>query len=419
VTFTLNMYSIAVMDRATFPLPRTCPFHPPAEYGRLRAEERVSRVRMVGGNQAWVVARHRDVRRVLSDRRMSADRRRDGFPRFAPATRQELQESFREFRPPLNWMDPPEHTAARRAVVGEFTVARVARMEPRIAAIVDRCLDAMLATPPPVDLHRMLSLPVPSRVICDLLGVPYDAHGQFEARATAMLSRGTPADERTRAAHGIRRFLDAVVSTKEREPGEDLLSRLIAAQRAGAGLDHEAVVSMAFVLLVAGHVTTSNMISLGVLALLEHPRQLALLVADPGRVPGAVEELLRYFTIVEAATARTAVEDLEVGGVAIRAGEGVVALCPAANRDPAVFDRPDELDIERDAREHLAFGFGRHTCLGQNLARLELRVVFERLFRRVPGLRLASTVDELSFKEDANIYGVHALPVTWAVNQPG
>jgi cytochrome P450 len=170
---------------------------------------------------------------------------------------------------------------------------------------------------------------------------------------------------------------------------------------------------MAFVLLVAGHVTTSNMISLSVLALLEHPRQLARMLTEPARIPAAVEELLRYLTIVVAATARIAVDDIEIGGVRIRAGEGVVALIQAANRDPAAFDDPGALDIDRGARHHLAFGHGRHQCLGQNLARLELQVVLERLFRRLPGLRVAVPVAQLPLKVDANVYGLYRLPVTW------
>jgi cytochrome P450 len=256
-------------------------------------------------------------------------------------------------------------------------------------------------------------MPFPSRVICELLGLPYAEHEYFESRTQTMMSRAAPAVERTRSAHEVRAFLDEVVTGKERHGTDDLLGRLIARQRADGGVDHEAVVSMAFVMLVAGHVTTANMISLGALALLCHPDQRDKLIADPARLRPAVEELLRYLSIVEAATARTAVADTEVGGVPIRAGEGVVAVGLAANRDPEVFDHPDELDIDRDRRQHVAFGFGPHQCVGQNLARLELQVALGRLFARAPALRLAVPVAELSFKEDANIFGVHALPVTW------
>jgi cytochrome P450 len=172
-------------------------------------------------------------------------------------------------------------------------------------------------------------------------------------------------------------------------------------------------VSLGFLLLIAGHETTANMISLGVMTLLEDPVQLAALRADPDITPRAVEELLRYFTIAEFATSRVAKEDIEIGGVLIRAGEGVIALGNAANRDPAAFENGDKLDFERGARHHITFGFGAHQCLGQNLARMELQIVFDTLFRRVPGLRLAVPVDELPFKDDAAIYGLYELPVTW------
>ncbi len=202
------------------------------------------------------------------------------------------------------------------------------------------------------------------------------------------------------------------MSSKEASPTDDLLGRQITKQRETGEGDHEDLVSLAFLLLVAGHETTANMISLGTVALLENPEQLAAIVADPSRTPAAVEELLRYFSIVDAATSRTARADVEIGGVLIREGEGVVALGWSANRDPDAFADPDVLDIERGARHHVAFGYGAHQCLGQNLARMELQIVFDTLLRRIPGLRLASAVDELPFK-DANVYGLHELPVTW------
>ncbi|PZG24431.1 cytochrome P450 [Micromonospora craterilacus] len=396
-----------------FPLPRRCPFSPPPEYARLRAEHPVARLPMLGGDAAWVVSRHADVRQVLSDPRMSADRRRPGFPKFAPTTESQRQASFVNFRPPLNWMDPPEHGTARRQIVDEFSAQRVRQLRPLVERVVDTHLDALAAGPPGADLVAAFGYPVSSQVICEVLGVPYADHEFFERRSTQMFRRSTPAEERARCAREIRDFLDGVVTEKERRPGDDVLSRLLSRQRAAGGPDHEAVVSMAFVLLVAGHVTTSNMIALSVLALLTHPARLARLRAQPERFPTAVEELLRYFTVVEAATARTATADVEIGGVTIRAGEGVVALGQAANRDPAVFERPDEFDPDRDARAHLAFGHGRHICPGQHLARLELEVALGRLVRRLPGLRLAVAVDDLSLKEDGNIFGLYALPVAW------
>jgi cytochrome P450 len=282
---------------------------------------------------------------------------------------------------------------------------------------VDDCVDAMLAGPRPADLVAALSLAVPSLTICQLLGVPYSDHEFFQERAGALLRRGTSGAERVRVIAELRSFLGDLVAGKEREPGDDLLSRQILQRRADGtpdnAEDHEELVLLAFLLLLAGHGTTANMISLGTLALLENPDALAAIRDDPGKTPDAVEELLRYFTVAETSMSRVATEDVEIGGTLVRAGEGVVGLAYVANRDPAAFADPDRLDIGRGARHHLAFGFGPHHCLGMNMARMELQIVFDTLLRRIPSLTLAAPVDELPFKDDANIYGLYKLPVTW------
>ncbi|MER7012665.1 cytochrome P450 [Saccharopolyspora sp. NPDC000359] len=393
----------------TYPKPRTCPFTVDPEYARLRTEEPVTKVSMLGGNSAWLVTRHDLVRQVLGDTRLSSDRRRPGFPRFTA----NQQNVFGDLPPSMIGMDPPHHAEARRAVLGEFTVRRIEALRPRIQQIVDECVDAVLAGPRPVDLVAALSLPVPSLVICELLGVPYDDHEFFQQRSSRLVHRSTPFEERIRAVRELRSYLDDLVAAKERELPDDLLGRLARKQLDSGGIDHPALVSAAFLLLVAGHETTANMISLGTLALLEHPEQRAAIVADPARTLPAVEELLRYFSIVEGATSRVAREDVEIGGVLVREGEGVIALVSAANRDPGAFDRPDELDVDRGARHHVAFGFGPHQCLGQNLARMELQVVFDTLFRRLPDLRLAIPVDEVPVKSEATVFGLYELPVTW------
>lgn len=392
----------------TFPLPRTCPYSPPPEYRQLREDTPIARVRLASGAWAWALTRHEDLRAMLSDPRFSSDRTHPGFPLLIPGRR-----ITRDFRPSLISMDSPEHGPARRAVLGEFTVKRIRALAPRIQQIVDECLDALLAAPRPADLVRALSLPVPSLVICELLGVPYADHSFFQSRTSRLLRNSTPELARRAALDDLRSYLNDLVTRKETQPGDDLLGRQIRTQRENDAPDHEGLVSLAFLLLVAGHETTANMISLGTLALLENPRSLAAIRADPGKTPGAVEELLRCFTIVEFATSRVAVQDVELGGVRIRAGEGVLGLSNAANHDPEAFENPDELDIERGARHHIAFGYGPHQCLGQNLARTELQIVFDTLFRRIPTLALAAHVDDLPFKEDANIHGLYELPVTW------
>ena len=392
------------MTATALPITRSCPFAPPPEHVRLREEEPVARVVLPNGSESWALTRLEDVRTMLSDPRFSSDRRHPNFPLLTPGQRPLL----RNFRPSLVGMDPPEHGPARRAVVGEFTVKRMAALRPRIQQIVDEHIDALLAGPRPADLVKALSLPVPSLVICELLGVPYTDHEFFQQRTVKLLRRTTPPAERAAAVDELRDYLRDLVGQKAKEPGDDLLSRQLE-----GSTDLEDLVSLGFLLLLAGHETTANMISLGVLALLEHPDQLAIIRADPRQTPAAVEELLRYFTIAEFATARVAIQDVEIGGAVIRAGEGVIALANTANRDPAAFHGGDRLDVERGARHHVAFGFGAHQCLGQNLARLELQIVFDTLFSRVPTLRLATAVDDLPFKDDANLYGVYELPVTW------
>jgi cytochrome P450 len=399
-----------------FPGVRSCPFAAPAQYGPMR-ERPISKVSLepsggVDQKQVWWVSRHEDARAILNDRRFSSDRRRENFPIVNGD--EKIRERFRAQVPSMIGLDGAEHAVARRAVIGEFTVKRIAAMRPRIQEIVDECIDRMLAGEGrQADLVQALSLPVPSLVICEMLGVPYEDHDFFQARTAAFIRRSSTPEQRSTAFDELREFLDKLITAKEQQPGDDLFSRQIARQREEGALDHADLVSMAFLLLVAGHETTANMISLGVVGLLNNPEQLAAIKADPSKTPLAVEELLRYFTIVEMVTSRVATEDVEIGGATIKADDGVVVSGLSANWDPNVFADPERLDVERGARHHIAFGYGPHQCLGQNLARLELQIVFDTLFRRIPDLRLAIPVDDVDFKTDANIYGVYELPVTW------
>ncbi|HEV7964716.1 MAG TPA: cytochrome P450 [Actinoplanes sp.] len=385
------------------PITRTCPYSPPAEHVRLREQEPVARVTLPSGSEVWALSRLEDIRTMLADPRFSSDRLHENFPTFTPGAR-----PARLGKPSMISLDPPEHGPARRAVLGEFTVKRMASLRPRIQDIVDECIDTMLAGPRPADLVAALALPVPSLVICELLGVPYADHDFFQARSAQLLRRTTASADRIAAVTQIRDYIAGLIAQKRDNPSDDLLSRQLE-----QGADTEELVSIGFLLLLAGHETTANMISLGTMTLLDDPKSLAKVKADPAVTPQAVEELLRYFTIADLVTSRVAMEDVEIGGVLIRAGEGVIALGHTANRDPAAFADGDTFDIERGARHHVAFGFGAHQCLGQNLARLELQIVFDTLFRRVPGLRLTAPVDELPFKTDGSIYGLYMLPVTW------
>ncbi|MFD5753522.1 cytochrome P450 [Streptomyces sp. NPDC127033] len=393
----------------TLPIPRACPYAPPGEYEQLREEAPIARVTLPTGATAWAVSRHEDIRTLLADPRFSSDRGAPGFPALSEGA----QELAAKALPTMISMDPPEHGPARRSVLGEFTVRRMRALQPRIQQIVDECLDAMLAGPRPADLVTALSLPVPSLVICEQLGVPYADHEFFQRHSSQLISRTAAVPKKVHARDELHAYLESLIADKEREPTDDLLGRQILKHREACTYDREELIGLAFLLLIAGHETTANMISLGTMALLEHPDELAALRADPARTPAAVEELLRSFTIADAAVSRVAAADVELGGVLIRKGEGVLVLSNAGNHDPAVYPRPDELDIERGARNHLAFGFGAHQCLGQNLARMELQIVFDTLFRRVPGLKLAAPVEKLAFKDDSTVYGIYELPVSW------
>jgi cytochrome P450 len=400
--------------RRTFPMTRTCPFSPPPEYAAMRADEPVAKASLrVNGKPTWLVTRHEHIKKVLGDGRVSANLKLPGYPLQVPVPEEMLQSV------PLTFlsMDPPEHSKHRRMLSPEFGLRQMRRLRPRVQEIVDRQIDVMLASAAEpgatVDLVATLALPVPSFVICELLGVPYDDHDRFEHWAWQIMNHDISDEERGLAHWELDQYVAGLVALKEQEPGDDMISRLLAKNREEPTVTTADIVSMARLMLVTGHETTANMIALGTLALLEHPEQLAEISADPELLPRAVEELLRYFSISDAGTARVAMEDIELGDVTIRAGDGILPLNNSANHDPAVFPDADELDIHRPNRSHLAFGYGVHQCIGQNLARLELEIVYGTLFRRIPGLRLAEPLDQLQFKDDAIVYGMYALPVTW------
>jgi cytochrome P450 len=370
----------------------------------------MAKVTLRSGQEVWAASRHADVRAVLTDPAFSSNRAAPNFPN--PTGRKFRRDQ--KFKPSLIMLDPPEHGPARRAVLGEFTVKRLAALGPRIQEIVDEHLDAMLANESrTADLVAEFALPVPSLVICELLGVPYADHDFFQSASKTLLSQKSTMEQVQEASEALRNYLDKLVTAKETDPTDDLIGRQITKRRREGAYDHDALVSLSVLLLIAGHETTANMISLGTLALLQRPDQVEELRNDPAKTPAAVEELLREFTIAEFVMSRIAVKDTVVGGVEVKAGEGVLTLGNAANHDPDVFADPNTVDINRGARNHIAFGYGAHQCLGQNLARVELQIVFDTLFTRVPTLKVDAPVAELRFKDDAAVYGLHSLPVSW------
>ncbi|MFB8170215.1 cytochrome P450 [Kitasatospora purpeofusca] len=382
-----------------------CPFGPPPAYPEAAATGPMTRAELPDGDLCWLVTGFAEVRTVLSDRRFSADIRHPSFPLLVAGARGLITDN-----PDFLRLDDPEHARQRRMLTGEFLVKRVEELRPEIQRIVDEALDRMTAERTTADLVTDFALPVPSLVICLLLGVPYEDHDRFQSLSRTMLSRESTVEQLREAQEGVLEYLRDLTTRKRAQPEDDVLSRLAARD----DLSAEDAAAMGVLLLVAGHETTANMIALSTALLLDHPEQIPGL-ADPATLPGAVEELLRLLTIVHTGLPRVALEDVELGGVTVRAGEGVMAMLSTANRDEAVFGgagRPatDELDLHRDARRQLAFGFGVHQCLGQPLARAELQIALETLFRRLPGLRPAG---EREFRTESFIYGMRSLPVTW------
>jgi len=393
-----------------FPMARgRCPFDPPPELGRRLREQPVSRVRIWDGSEPWLFTRYDDVRAVLTDPRVSADPDLPGYPSQTPGVKAR-RARFKAFI----GMDDPEHAAQRRLLTGDFMVKKIERMRPRIQQIADELVDGMLAGPKPADLVQALALPLPSLVICELLGVPYADRDFFHRCSKVLVSRDATAEQSLAAAEELLGYLGQLVEKKIGDPADDVFSRLATGQVATGAMTVEEAAAMGQLLLVAGHETTANMIALGTVALLENPDQLAIVrEADDALLANAVEELLRYLTIVHSGRRRVALEDMEIGGCPVRKGDGLVAATDIANRDETQFPEPEKLDVTRKARQHVAFGYGVHQCLGQPLARVELQVVYRTLYRRIPSLRLAAPVDELNFKHDMVVYGVHELPVTW------
>ncbi|MET7401031.1 cytochrome P450 [Dactylosporangium sp. NPDC005572] len=400
----------SAQDLEAYPMVRQCPFDPPRALAALQAGEKVRRVRLWDGSAPWLVTGYDDVRAVLSDPRISSDTDRPGFPHFS-----EGSEARRRTAKTFINMDGREHDAKRRLLTRYFTVKRTAAMRPQIQALVDGLVDELLAGPKPVDLVEALALPVPSLVICDLMGVPYTERDLFHRMSRTMISQSSTPEQAVGAMEAMFDFLDRMVSLKDDEPRDDLISNLVVEQLRPGLLSRAELVSMLQLLLTAGHETTANMIALGTLALLRHPEVLDEVRStdDPELIANTVEELLRWLNVVHTGRRRVALADLELVGEQIKAGEGVIAAHDIANRDPAAFDDPDRLDIHRKARHHIAFAYGVHQCLGQSLARVELQVVYGTLYRRVPTLALATDFDAIRFKASNIVYGVEELPVTW------
>jgi cytochrome P450 len=303
-------------------------------------------------------------------------------------------------------MDPPDHTRYRHLLAGQFTRRKLERLEPRVTAIVDAHIDRLR---PPADLVREFAFPIPSLVICELLGVPEAERDKVQRFSATLVELNATREAASAARVAFMEYLEDLLRRKEKSPEDDLISAILATGE----LTVPELAGVCFLLLFGGHETTANMLGLGMFALLSNPDQLAALRADPDLIDTAIEELLRYLSVVQLGTVRGALEDLELAGHLIKRGDSVCVSLPAVNRDPSRFTAPDNLDLRRQAGGHLAFGHGIHRCIGEPLARLELRIAYLRLLERLPNLRLAVPADQVRMRTNMIIYGVHELPISW------
>ncbi|MFF8950612.1 cytochrome P450 [Streptomyces sp. NPDC014940] len=373
-------------------------------YARLREQGPVHRVRFAGadsGRLVWLVVGYEEARAALADPRLAKDTARIGSPMLD-------EEKIGKY---LLVADPPQHTRLRSLVTRAFTMRRVEELRPRIQRITDDLLDEMLPRGR-ADLIEALAYPLPLTVICELLGVPDMDRAEFRRISTEVVAptdAGTEYDAIVRLA---RYLADLIEDKRCAGPSDDLLSDLIrTTAEDGDRLSSRELSGMAYLLLIAGHETTVNLIGNGAHALLTHPDQLAALRADMSLLDGAVEEMLRYEGPVETATFRYAAEPLEIAGTAIEQGQSVMIGLTAADRDGGRYAEPDRFDIRRDARGHLAFGHGIHYCLGATLARLEGRIAVGTLLERAPGLALDGSPGE--WLPGMLIRGMRSLPVRW------
>ncbi|MFG3216026.1 cytochrome P450 [Streptomyces tendae] len=397
------LHTVSTLPAARRP---DCPFDPPAELLEARRQGPLSSYTFPGGHVGWLVTGFDLIKSVLSDPRFSSRREFMRHPTvdYGGLTLPPV--------PPGEFllMDDPHHSRYRKPLMGKFTVRRMRLLTERVEEITVAHLDAMEESGPPTDLVSAFAKPVPAMVICELLGVPDGERASFQAQFETFMNPEAQDGEVAAAYTATRQRLGDLVAAKRAHPTDDVLSELT-----DSDLTDEELRGMALVLLAAGLDTTANMLALGTYALLRHPQQLAALRDDPGLTDRAVEELLRYLSVGKTFM-RTALEDVRLGGRTIDAGASLILSYNTANRDPERFTDPHVLDFRRRDGGHVAFGHGVHQCLGQQLARVEMRVGFAALVNRFPSLRLAVPASEIVLRTElSDIHGVKSLPVTWDV----
>ncbi len=394
-----------------FPASRgVCPVHPQAEYADWRADEGgLTKIRLLNGTWAWFVLSAEHVQTLLRDKRLSADRLHPNYPQESPIHASgPTAKSFRS-------MDGEQHMVFRRMLAKEFSAQRIDELRPLIQETTAELIAAIKAKGAPADLFTDLALALPMRIVCAHIGVPFEHRDRFDVWINALLAReGDPADA-MKAGQEMVQYIYELIDQRGAEPCDDLVSRVATGPLARGEITRDQAMSTVLILFLGGYESTAFSLGTGLLALLQNPDQLARVRAglDTQGVNRMVEELLRYTSVTDAGMDRFAVEDIEIGGKVIAAGDGVIFHLPTANRDPELFTNPDVLDIGRDGPRHLAFGWGAHQCVGQNLARADLQEAIPTVVAALPGLRLAVPDEEVPFRENVLVVGATSLPVTW------
>ncbi|GAA5050846.1 cytochrome P450 [Nocardia callitridis] len=390
-----------------FPANELDRLEPDPLFAELRADAPLSRIQLPYGEPGWLATRYEDIKVVLGDRRFS---RAEATGRDEPRVRPLISAPGN-----ILSVDPPEHSRLRRLVLKAFTARRMAELRPEVTGIAERLVDGMIERGAPSDLVADFALPLPITVICEMLGVPFEDRTDFRLWSDAFLSttRFTP-EEVALYSQRMRDYIAELVAQRRVQPQDDMLSDLVQARDEHDRLSEDELISMGQTILVAGHETTASQIPNFVYILLHHPDQLAQLRADPDLLPRAVEELMRFTPLGAAVgTARYATEDIEVGGVLVRAGEPVMAAVASGNRDESIFPDADVLDLRRSGAHHVGFGHGPHHCLGAPLARMELQVALQTLLERLPGLRIVDEESGIDWKTGMSTRGPERLLVTW------
>lgn len=394
-----------------FPLSRGgCPVHPAAEYSQWRDEDDgLSRIELWNGKATWFITSAEHVQTLLMDKRMSSDRTNESYPLEAPV--HAAGPSAKSFRS----MDGPEHQFYRRFLAKEFSAPRIAAIQPLIDRTIADLIAEMKDKGAPANLFTDFALPLPMRVVCAHVGVPVEDQDQFDGWINALLSREGDATEAAQAGKEMAGYILGLIDIRIEDPRDDVISHVANGPLARGEITRQDAMATCLILFLGGYESTAFSLSTGMLALLQNPDQLAKVRAGLSEeaTNRMVEEILRYTSVTEAGMCRFAVEDIEIGGKVIAAGDGIIFHLPTANRDAVHYPDPNTLDIDREGPRHVAFGWGVHQCVGQNLARAELRAAIPALVAALPGIRLAVPEEELTFRENALVVGATSLPIAW------